>query len=329
MGNRANFVIVKDRDWQLYYSHWAGCRILDALIGGPELALRYAQSLRQLAKDQWVDPVWADGGAVVDVDRRRLLFFGDELMVEMPERRALMSVLAVAWPDYAICWAYDGTAELAGYVGAELPPYLWDNRPGLRLARDRNALCHLVSVVDAPGQVRMWPLWWHLSKAWHGPALIDKLPGPGVRRLTLGKIPEGGLHIDVPRKMVGAWQTVDTMGIFQALPDLWSGWQSECWEDRFEEQALRCKGALRIPELDLVAGAGSAQARIRDRVFQSFADGPAGQILKLAHLLAPVRPGFVVSDDALADCAVPPTEAEWAHFVDECNVLRTARAESA
>jgi hypothetical protein len=24
MGNRANFVIVKDQDWQLYYSHWAG-----------------------------------------------------------------------------------------------------------------------------------------------------------------------------------------------------------------------------------------------------------------------------------------------------------------
>ena len=47
MGNRANFVIVKDQDWQLYYSHWAGCRMLDALIGGPELALRYAESLRR------------------------------------------------------------------------------------------------------------------------------------------------------------------------------------------------------------------------------------------------------------------------------------------
>ena len=33
MGNRANFVIVKDQDWQLYYSHWGGCRMLDALIG--------------------------------------------------------------------------------------------------------------------------------------------------------------------------------------------------------------------------------------------------------------------------------------------------------
>jgi hypothetical protein len=46
MGNRTNFVIVKDHDWRLYYSHWAGCRMLDALIGGPELSLRYAASLR-------------------------------------------------------------------------------------------------------------------------------------------------------------------------------------------------------------------------------------------------------------------------------------------
>ena len=195
MGNRANFVIVKDQDWQLYYSHWAGCRILDALIGGPELALRYAESLRQRAKDQWVDPVWADGGVLVDLDRRRVLFFGDELMVEMAERRALMS----------------------------------------------------------------------------------------------------------------------------ALPDLWSGWQAECWQDRFEEQALRCRCALRIPELDLAAGVESAQAWIRTRVFQRSADGPTGQILKLAKLLAPVGPGLVVSGDAVADCAVRPRGAEWARFADACN----------
>jgi hypothetical protein len=45
--------------------------MLDALIGGPDLALRCARSLRRCAKDEWVDPTWADGGAVVDLDRRR------------------------------------------------------------------------------------------------------------------------------------------------------------------------------------------------------------------------------------------------------------------
>jgi hypothetical protein len=58
MGNRANFVIVKDQDWQLYYSHWGGCRMLDALIGGPELALRHAASLRRCEKNEWCDPAW-------------------------------------------------------------------------------------------------------------------------------------------------------------------------------------------------------------------------------------------------------------------------------
>jgi hypothetical protein len=329
VGNRANFVIVTGQDWQLYYSHWAGCRMLDALIAGPEFALRYAESLRLCAKDQWVDPLWADGGAVVDLDRRRLLFFGDELMVEMPERRAMMSVLAAAWRDYAIGWAYDGTAELAGYVGAELPPHSWDKRPKLRLSRNRNTLCHLVSVVDTDGGLRLWPLWWHLSQAWHGPALVNRLPGLGVRRLTLGKIPEGGVHIDVPRKTVGAWQTADTMGIFQALPHLWCGWQTACWEDHFEEQVIRCKGTLQVPALDLVAGIDNAQRWIHDRVFQSFSASPARQILNIAGLLEPLRPSLVVSDDAVADSAVRPRKAEWARFVEACNLVRELHAESA
>jgi hypothetical protein len=329
MGNRANFVVVQDRDWRLYYSHWAGCRILDALIGGPELALRYAQSLRHCPKGQWVDPLWADGGAVVDLDRRRVLFFGDELMVEMDERRALMSVLAAVWPGYSIGWAYDGTAELAGYVGAELPPHSWDKQPTLRPADDRNSLCHLVSVLDSTGQVRMWPLWWGLSAAWHGPALLGKLPGRGVRSLALAKIPEGGVHVDVSRKTLGAWHTADTMGLFRALPDVWSGWRTECWEDRFEEQAARCDGSLRLPGLDLAAGISTAQARLRDRVFQSFADGPAGQVLKLSKLLAPLRPGLVVSEDAIASSGARPSEAEWARLLDACGKYRQGYAESA
>jgi hypothetical protein len=304
-------------------------RILDALIGGPGLALRYAHSLRPRAEHEWVSPIWADGGALVDLDRRRLLFFGDELMVEMAERRAVMAVLAGVWPDYAIGWAYDGTTELAGYVGAELPRYSWDQRPKLRLADDRNALCHLVSVVDGAGRVRMWPLWWHLNKAWHGPALLDRLPGRGFPALILGKIPEGGVHIDVRRKLVGAWQTADTMGIFEAVPKLWPGWHAECWEDRFEEQVVRCKGVLRLPELDVAAGIDTAQAWIRSRIFQSFADSPAGHVVDLAKMLTPIQPGLVVGDDALADCGVRPTEREWAHFVEACSLLRRSHAQSA
>ncbi len=53
--------------------------MLDALLAGPDLALRCAASLRRCEKDEWCEPTWADGGAVVDLDRRRVLFFGESL----------------------------------------------------------------------------------------------------------------------------------------------------------------------------------------------------------------------------------------------------------
>jgi hypothetical protein len=117
----------------------------------------------------------------------------------------------------------------------------------------------------------------------------------------------------VRRKTLGAWQTADTMGFFHALPELWPGWQNEVWEDRFEEHVKRCAGALRVPE----------------RVFESFEDSPAGHIEKLAGLLAPVAPGFVVSPDALGDCGARTTKAEWSRFLGACDLVRSVHAESA
>jgi hypothetical protein len=119
------------------------------------------------------------------------------------------------------------------------------------------------------------------------------------------------------------------MGFFNALPELWPGWQAEVWEDRFDEHVKRCAGALRVPELDVVAGIDSAETRIRERVFESFEDSPAGHIVKLAGLLAPVAPGFVVSPDALGDCGVRPTKAEWSRFVSACDLVRSVDAVSA
>ena len=81
--------------------------------------------------------------------------------------------------------------------------------------------------------------------------------------------------------------------------------------------------------MDRVAGIDSAEAWIRKRVFESFEDSPAGHIVKLAGMLAPVAPGFEVSSDALSDCGVRPTTAEWSRFVGACDLVRSVDAESA
>lgn len=225
--------------------------MVDLLIGGPPLALLFLESLgRRQSHDTWTDPLWCDGGAVFDFDRRRVVFFGDSLMVEMPFRRTILAALAEVWAGYEIRYAYDGTVEIGGYVGKEFALPSLDGLSAPKLAESRNSLCHLVSVIDASGELRMWPLWWGDSKAWHGPALLDNLPGGGVRRLRLDKIPEGGVHIDVPRNVVGVWNTADVMGVFRALPELWRGWRTECWDDRYEEHLAACGDALQLPALD-------------------------------------------------------------------------------
>ena len=58
-------------------------------------------------------------------------------------------------------------------------------------------------------------------------------------------------------------------------------------------------------------------------------DSPAGHIAKLAGLLAPVAPGFVVSPDALGDGGLRPTKAEWSRFLSACDLVRSVDAESA
>lgn len=121
--------------------------MLDALIGGPDFAVLYARSMEPRSKTDWVDAGWADGGAVIDLDQRRMLFFGDELMTGIPERRAMLTVLDDLWPGYEIGYAYDGTAEIADYVGGR--PHAHQQCP--RLDPQTVPRCPLPRTSASPG----------------------------------------------------------------------------------------------------------------------------------------------------------------------------------
>lgn len=319
MGNRANIVLVDRDGWQLRYSHWAGCRMLDALLVGPEMAERYirAQEVGKL----WTDELWADGGLVLDLAERKLLFFGEELMATMNERRAIFELLAIMWPGYSISWAYDATAEIAAYVGASLPMCDIPSQPELTLADDTTRLHHLVTVLGADGMTRAWPLWWGSSAAWHGTELLEVLPGAGFHALELGRIPESGVHVDVPGKALGVWLTNPDPGLFRWLGRLWPGWRIDRWDDRYEEQFLRCGPSVTAPELDLTSGVVEAEAWLRKRVFQSYGDSPAGYVSRLAALFG--------SSDPVSSVTAPATERpntrEWASFELACAQIRDGR----
>lgn len=323
MGNRANLVLVDGDSWQLRYSHWGGCRMLDALIAGPEMAKRYI--LAQKVVSFWTDELWADGGLVLDLTERKLLFFGDELMSTMNERRAMFEALTILWPGYSISWMYDGTAELAASVNASIPLHDMLSRPELVIAEDTTKLHHLVTVIGHDGRLRAWPLHWGSSAAWYGPDLIDKLPGAGRRAMKLGILPESGVHVDVPCKSLGVWLTTPSPGLLRVLPQLWPGWCVQMWGDRYEEHLLRCGPSVTAPELDITSGIAEAESWLRQRIFQSFQDSPAGHVASLARMLGAMEPDSE-ADWSVAQNTERPDAGEWAQFEAACRQVRSGRA---
>ncbi|MDY6999886.1 MAG: hypothetical protein SW019_25120 [Actinomycetota bacterium] len=326
MDNWGDIVVVENGECRAYDWHWAGQRILDILIGGPDLARRHIATFRQAGErePQPVEP--GHSGALLDFDRGRLLFFGDELMGDVQQRRALLCVLGDLWPGFQVGWAHGGTHQLADYVGLTCPVRPWDSRPPIVAQPDRDAPCHLVSVTDAGGATHVWTLSPSYRLAKYGPAVLGALPGRGRTTVTLKAAPASGMHIDPARRFLGVWQDIDTSGVLGRLTEIWPGWSVEFWADRFEEHLARCGRALRVPAVDLRAGMGDVRESLRHRIYRRGDDGPMSEALALAETLGRIAPGLAVPADAVIAGLVRPTREEWDRFEAACRTLDVTRA---
>ncbi|MEV5754133.1 hypothetical protein AB0L00_40500 [Actinoallomurus sp. NPDC052308] len=263
MGHPAHFILVDDAGPRLYYDHWAADTIGDVLIAGPRSATRYVTAQRPCGErdDEWLEEVSAEGGATIDHRARRLVFFGDDLMREMPARRAFLRLLALTWPGWDVRWAYDGLGDLAEQAGLgraavrrdagrehPMPEVPMPSGEGDRVA-------HLVTVRDGTGALTAHPFARAGEhSAWQGPGLLDRLPDGGLTRLDLRVVPESGLHMDVRTRTAEAWTAVAVPGLWPLPAELWPGWRVRFREDRYEEQLRRCADAVTFPPLDLAAG---------------------------------------------------------------------------
>lgn len=330
MGSRANMVVVENGDWTLYDAHWVGDRMLDVVAFGPEYAVRYIRAYDEWSDTGWTEPISASGGVLIDLDRRRMLFFGEELAATMDERRAILDILPRMWPGYEIGWAYGGTDELVDYVRDDR--HWARGRAGVRLSRvgDYTDLCHLVSVVHPEHGLRLRALTWGYSAAWQGPSMLDTLPYKGAKQMRRIAIPESGVHVDVEKRTVGVWTTSEARGLFDSMPQLWSGWRTECWDDRYEEQVARCGGALRVPALDLVEGLATVRHWLHQRVFGACEDSPRGAEdfwHKTRDPNAPERDWH--ESDHVIDSPRRPTKDDWNRFADACRTQRLVYTKSA
>ncbi|MFF2573208.1 hypothetical protein [Streptomyces sp. NPDC058084] len=238
MGDRANVIVVRENGThELYRTGWAVGIDLD-LLEGPTPVLAMLPGLRQ--DDWWLDDTLAQGGILLDLGRRVLLFFAWEgPSTELRHRAAMFQLIRAAWPGWEVRWLYDGSAELREYVGLDpeyvrcrqsapaVAPFLAPDDeelagpdPGGVVITVSTGRCHVASdAFDHP--VR------------EGTALLNRLAdAPRHRDCHLHV--SSGIHLDPERRHLGWWSLYSSPQAYQ-IPELWPGWTVEFWQDDWEQ----------------------------------------------------------------------------------------------
>lgn len=308
MGDRANYVIVQNGRWDLYYSHWGAIALHVDLLAGPAAATRFIRAQRVVEPNTngWLDDVWCEGAALVDHDRRRLCFFtwhhdGHD------ERAAILTVLARTWPGWRIDWAYDGLADLVRYVGQDAAIVRTESDPEPDpVAADEDQVRCLVTVADSDVPPRAYALGWDAEEVIvYGPALLGRLPADGLRT-RCAVIPESGVHLDPATRSAGVWTVRSLNGALDQPERLWPGWRWEMWNDRRDEQPSRTSERFAGPAPDLM----TALNALRKRFLLLPEHDPVTAAHDFLTRMETVDSSTVASPRLFDHTQTPPSEAE-------------------
>ncbi len=324
MGQRANFAIVENRTYTLYYSHWCANTITRDLFWGPDHALRFIRAQRKVDESGWLDSVWAEGGAVCDLDNHVLLLFGGEdIQYDVPLRRVYLAMLHRAWSPWTIRWAYEGIADIADYVGYPRVKVLNkfeddELRTSLAPPQQREWTDIVASFRLADGRLRFYPLagcleWFLLS----GANLAKEFkPSSGLESLPLDEwlgddFANGGFHIDTGAKTLDFWAADPLPGIPDLLSALWTGWKVNWHQDNFEAQLNASEGSLRLPNRTVEA----LQKNVKDILLRKARRSSVEAIQDISASLRREGQDVKINPWALREDSLEPTVEERRRIV--------------
>ncbi|OWR30752.1 hypothetical protein CDO73_09170 [Saccharibacillus sp. O23] len=260
MGHRANLVIVREGNYELYYNHWCAITMPEDLFWGEHEGLRFIEMQKRVGPQEWLDDVWAEGGALMDLDRRRLLLFGGEnIKYDILLQRLYLKLTAFTWPGWDVQWAYEGIAELAnaaGYPGERLRERQTGKRsvPAIEPLDNPEWATVAISVRHADGTLRIYASDTFTESFLEGgpEPLLHADPALAYSELDWNTLtdsfPTAGLHLDEVERRMEFWRAnPDTF--FEPEP-VWSGWEVSDLRDGYERQLELTEGRLLLPQPD-------------------------------------------------------------------------------
>ncbi|MBP1962957.1 hypothetical protein [Paenibacillus aceris] len=258
MGQRANLVIVKQDGYDLYYNHWCANTLPCELFWGPEHAISFIQAQKKVEQTDWLDDIWAEGGAVIDEAKKLLLFYGgEEEQSNIPFRRLFLEVMQKVWGEWEINWAHEGIVDLAEYVGVPRERVISGNDDDLAYINLRppsamNWIDTIASIKFEDEETLIFPLDGGIEGyLLHGPELLQNCNKSfGYKQFHMEEwgsdFPTSGFHIDTKNKQIEIWYADGFSNIVQRLQKKWPDWKVLDHCDRYETQSEILKDRLQF-----------------------------------------------------------------------------------
>lgn len=292
MGQRANLIIVENREYALYFSHWCANTITRDLFWGPEHALDFVRVQRAVDESGWLDDVWAEGGAVLDCDKQVLLLYGGEdVLYDVPLRRVYLEMLRRVWRGWKVRWAHEGIAEIADYVGYPRTNVLSTKKDTLRSVAslsppERPDWTDLVgSFRTADSKLHLFPLAGGIEfYLLTGPSLVNQCQcSSAAEDVPLDEwipdgFPTGGFHIDSTLKRVDFWTAKDVPDVPRRVSEMWLGWNVTWHRDEYEFQLTATAGRIRFP----TRSTECLQHQLGEMLLRDYGRSPVEAILEIA-----------------------------------------------
>ncbi|WGU96326.1 hypothetical protein QJQ58_08845 [Paenibacillus dendritiformis] len=255
MGQRANLIVVRNGSYQLYYSHWCANTLPRDLFWGPEETLAFMES--QQPVEEWLDDRWAEGGAIMDIDHKVLLWYGGEdIMYDVHLRRQLFALMQTLWSGWELRWAKAGIVDMAKYLNYPLEhvrsvEYAADLTSVIEPEPKGGFIRMISSIVFPDGELRIFPLSGTFDEyVLAGPSsLIQALhPTLGQRQLQVAEwseeFPDQGFHLDTRRRTLDIWYAGADSDIIAQMRTCWPDWTVTDLADQYEVQSVLTDNAV-------------------------------------------------------------------------------------
>ncbi|WP_248925062.1 hypothetical protein [Paenibacillus hamazuiensis] len=262
MGQRANLVIVKEDGYNLYYNHWCANTLPGDLFWGPKNAISFIEAQNKVDDSGWLNDIWAEGGALIDLNKKLLLFYGgeDELW-SIPYRRIFLNLMQSVWGNWEIRWAYNGILDIASYVGVPEDKVRTNKDDDLCVVNleppeEKSWVDTIGSIKFDDGHILIFPLYGGIEGyLLNGPRLIQNCnKSIGHECINFDEwtsnFPSSGFHVDLNQMQIDIWHATVFADLAEKLKELWPDWKIIDHYDQYEVQLEKTAGCLKFPTVD-------------------------------------------------------------------------------